>query len=115
MSSWSLSNVDEMARFACAEEGSPLPEEKRRRRAMSVVDFTAAGRSLPSAGGAFCPNADVKIGADDDGIVPECPCIFASAMLDIADDGAFEGPATRWDNVLAEGHHIRRRGARCCR
>ena len=73
MSSWRLSNVDEMARFACAEEGSSLPEEKRHQRAMSVVDFTAAGRGLPSAGGAFCPNAVVGVGADDDGVVPERP------------------------------------------
>ena len=71
MSSWRLSNVDEMAWFAYAEEGSPLPEEKRRWRAMSVVDFTTTGRGLPTAGGAFCPNAVVGVGADDDGIVPE--------------------------------------------
>ena len=60
-----------MVQFAYAKEG--LPEEKRRRRAMSVVDFAAAGRGLPSAGGAFCPNAVVGVGADYDGIVPECP------------------------------------------
>ena len=135
MSSWRLSNVDEMAWFACAEEGSPLPEEKRRRRVMSNVDFTAAGRGLPSAGGAFCPNAVVGIGADDDGVVPEClgggapyslarcstlqmtvpskvprrggitswrrGTVFADAVLDVADDGAFEGPAMWWD--VADG------------
>jgi len=60
-----------MAQFACAEEG--LPEEKRCRRAMSIVDFTAAGRGLPSAGGTFCLNAVVGVGADDDGVVPEGP------------------------------------------
>jgi len=48
-------------------------KEKRRRRVMSVVDFSAAGRGLPSAGGAFCPNAVVGLGADDDGVVPEHP------------------------------------------
>jgi len=73
MSSWRSSNVDEMARFACAEEGSPLPKEEGRWRAMSVVDFTAVGHGLPSAGGAFCPDAIVRVVANDDGIVPECP------------------------------------------
>ena len=73
MSSWRLSNIDEMARFACAKEGSSLPEEKRHRRAMIVVDFTAVGRGLPSAGGAFCPDAVVRVVADDDGVVPRRP------------------------------------------
>ena len=71
MLSWRLSNVDEMAWFASAEEGLPLSEEKRRWRAMSIVDFIAVGRGLPSVGGAFCPNAIVGVGADDDGVVPE--------------------------------------------
>ena len=62
-----------MARFAYAEEGSLLPEEKRRRRAMSIVDFIAVGRGLPSVGGAFCPNAVVGVRADDDGVIPKGP------------------------------------------
>ena len=73
MSSWRLSNIDEMAWFACAEEGSLLPKEKRRWRAMSVVDFTVVGCGLPSAGGTFCLDVVVRVAADDDGVVPGCP------------------------------------------
>ena len=73
MSSWRSSNVDEMARFAGAREGSLLPKEVRRRRVLSVVDFAVVGCGLPSARGAFCPDAVVRVAADDDGVVPGRP------------------------------------------
>ena len=78
-----------MAQFAYAEEGSPLPKEKRCRRAMSIVDFAAVGCGLPSAGGASYPNAVVRVAADDDGVVPGRP-----------DGGTIVGVAADEDGVV---------------
>ena len=80
-----------MAWFACAEEGSLLPKEKRRWRAMSVVDFTVVGCGLPSAGGTFCPNAIVRVAANDDGVVPGCPGGGTVVRVVANDDGVVPG------------------------
>ena len=86
MSSWRSFDIDEMAWFACAEEEPPLPKEKGRRRAMSVVNFAIVGCGLPSAGGASRLVAIVGIAADDDGIVPGRPS--GGAIVGVAvDDG----------------------------
>ena len=50
-----------MARFAGAEGGALLLKEERRRSVLSVVDFAVVGCGLPSAGGAFCPDAIVRV------------------------------------------------------
>ena len=57
MSSWRLSNVDEMVQAAFAEKGSPLPKEEGHWRVLSVIDFVVVRSSLPSAGGASYPDA----------------------------------------------------------
>ena len=91
MLSWRSSNVDEMARFTGAEEGSLLPKEERRRGVLSVVDFAVVGCGLPSAGGASCPNAVVRVAADDDGVVPRHPDGGAVVRVAADDDGVVTG------------------------
>ena len=110
MSSWRLSNVDEMVRAALAEE-SLLPKEKRCRWALYVVDCAVVRCAPPLAGGISCPYAVVRVMAGDDGIVPGCPgrgiAVEVAADDDgvvpgrsgggVADGGAFEDPVKRRD------------------
>jgi len=91
MSSWRSSNIDEMAWFTGAEEGSLLPKEERRWRVLSAVDFAIVGCGLPSAGGAFCPNAVVRVAVDDDGIVLGRPGGGAVVGVAADDDGVVPG------------------------
>ena len=57
-----------MVRAAHAEE-SLLPKEKERWWAPYVVDFAIVCCVPPLAGGVSCPDAIVRVAADDDGIV----------------------------------------------
>ena len=52
MSSWRSSNVDEMVRVTCDEEGLLLSKEEESWRVPGVVGFTIVCCGLPSAGGA---------------------------------------------------------------
>ena len=88
-----------MARFAYAEEGSPLPKEEGRRRVLSVVDFDVVGCGLPSAGGASYPDAVVRVVANDDGVVPGRPGRGAVVGVVADDDGVVPGRPSRGANV----------------
>ena len=110
MSSQRSSNVDEMVRVALAEE-SLLPKEKECWWAPYVVDFTVVCCVPPLARGASCPNAVVRVVANDDGVVPGRPdggvAVGVAADDDgvvprrpgggVVDDGFFEDPAKWWD------------------
>ena len=110
MSSWRLSNVDEMVRAALAEE-SLLSKEKRRRWASYVIDCTIVRCAPPLARGVSCSYAVVRVMAGDDGVVPKHPGggVAAEVAADddgvvpgrsgggVADGGALEDPVKRWD------------------
>ena len=91
MLSWRSSNIDEMARFAGAKEGSLPPKEERCRRVLSVVDFAVVDCGIPSVGGAFCPDAIVRAMADDDGVVPRHPGRGTVVRVVADDDGIVPG------------------------
>ena len=72
MSSRRSSNVDEMVRAALAEE-SLLPKEKEHWRALYVVDFAVVRCGPPLAGGVSCPDAIIRVVANDDGVALDAP------------------------------------------
>jgi len=90
MSSWRLSNVDEMVRAALAEE-SLLPKEKRRRWASYVVDCAVVRCAPPLAGGVSCPYAVVRVMAGDDGVVPGRSGGGVAVGVEADDDGVVLG------------------------
>ena len=90
MSSWRLSNIDEMVRATLAEE-SLLPKEKRRRWASYVVDCAVVRYAPPLAGGVSCPYAVARVMARDDGVVP------GRSSGGVTDGGAFKDPVKRQD------------------
>ena len=98
MSSWRSSNVDEMVQAAFAEKGPLLPKEEGHWRVPSIVGFAVVRCGLSSEGDAPRLDTDVRVVADDDGVVPGCPregTIVADVVLDVANDGAFEDPTER--------------------
>ena len=87
-----------MVRAAFAEKGSPLPKEEERWRAPSIVGFAIVRCGLSSAGGAPCRDTIVRVAADHDGVVPECPgkgTAVADVVLDVVDDGTLKDPSER--------------------
>ena len=61
----------------------------------SVVGLAIVHCGLSSVGDAPCPDAVVRVAADDDGVVPRCPSKGATVtdvVLDIVDDNALEDP-----------------------
>ena len=62
-----------MVRVACAEEEPLLPKEEERWRVPNIIGFAVMCCGLPSVGGAPCPDAIVRVVADDDSVVRGCP------------------------------------------
>ena len=122
MSSQRLSNVDEMVRAALAEE-SLLSKEKRRRWASYVVDCAVVRCAPPLAGGISCSYAVVRVMTGDDGVVPRRPgggivvevaadddgVVLRCSGRDVAEGGAVEDPAKRWDIGMSPMESVLRR------
>jgi len=72
MSSWWLSNVDEMVSAAFAEKGPPPSKEEVHWRVLSIVGFAIIRGGLSSVGNSSRADAVVRVAANHDGAVPGC-------------------------------------------